>query len=237
MNHSSRRPNVSYTLDKARQSIRFTAMTPIVPDEELCIFYGHKLWFPEADSEGALQADGGGAVDPLHNGDSEESTLVTEDHSWTSLPGSQINSLNSDEDSSSDEDAISSGSVPHGYMKPYKSLVRRGRRQQSRSAISSLSSARASQSEGNPNALVPPDQLPLERFKFPDEEEVESDDGPLRTSESSESWLKCSDEAKTPVLVNSPDLGSRRIRHVQNRSDARVRESYGRVSLLHESTH
>jgi tRNA-specific adenosine deaminase 3 len=43
-NHSSH-PNVSYTIDPAHECIRYTSTRTINPEEELCIFYGHKLWF------------------------------------------------------------------------------------------------------------------------------------------------------------------------------------------------
>ncbi|KAG1772311.1 cytidine deaminase-like protein [Suillus occidentalis] len=43
-NHSSH-PNVSYTIDTAHDCIRYTSTRTINLDEELCIFYGHKLWF------------------------------------------------------------------------------------------------------------------------------------------------------------------------------------------------
>lgn len=43
-NHSGH-PNVSYTIDPAHDCIRYTSTRTINPDEELCIFYGHKLWF------------------------------------------------------------------------------------------------------------------------------------------------------------------------------------------------
>lgn len=34
-----------YTLDSTNDCIRYTSTRSIKPDEELCIFYGHKLWF------------------------------------------------------------------------------------------------------------------------------------------------------------------------------------------------
>jgi tRNA-specific adenosine deaminase 3 len=43
-NHSET-PNVSYTLDTSTESIRYTAAKLIKPDDEICIFYGHNLWF------------------------------------------------------------------------------------------------------------------------------------------------------------------------------------------------
>ncbi|KAG6890802.1 hypothetical protein C0995_003235 [Termitomyces sp. Mi166 len=77
-NHSEQ-PNVSYVLDTSTESIRYTTVRDIAPDEELCIFYGHSLWFkpagvsekaaflPESDTEdgwGGLSAVGESA-DPM----------------------------------------------------------------------------------------------------------------------------------------------------------------------------
>ncbi|KAG6336756.1 hypothetical protein ID866_2325 [Astraeus odoratus] len=47
-NHSEL-PNVSYSIDTARDCIVYTSSRTIYPDEELCIFYGHKLWFDPVD--------------------------------------------------------------------------------------------------------------------------------------------------------------------------------------------
>lgn len=46
-NHSEN-PNVSYTLDPATESIRYTTTKNVDLDEEMCIFYGHNLWFEPA---------------------------------------------------------------------------------------------------------------------------------------------------------------------------------------------
>ena len=43
-NHSDT-PNVSFSLDTSTESIRYTTSRTVNTDEELCIFYGHKLWF------------------------------------------------------------------------------------------------------------------------------------------------------------------------------------------------
>ncbi|KAG1872322.1 hypothetical protein DFJ58DRAFT_761007 [Suillus subalutaceus] len=43
-NHSSH-PNVTYMIDPAHQCIRYTSTRTVNPEEELCIFYGHRLWF------------------------------------------------------------------------------------------------------------------------------------------------------------------------------------------------
>ncbi|KAH9925436.1 uncharacterized protein BXZ73DRAFT_50055 [Epithele typhae] len=48
-NHSQK-PNVSYSIDPSTESIRYTTFRPIAKDEELCIFYGHKLWFDPVDA-------------------------------------------------------------------------------------------------------------------------------------------------------------------------------------------
>jgi tRNA-specific adenosine deaminase 3 len=43
-NHSDA-PNVSYSIDAATDSIRYTTVRAVEPDEELCIYYGPNLWF------------------------------------------------------------------------------------------------------------------------------------------------------------------------------------------------
>ncbi|KAL1715430.1 hypothetical protein EV715DRAFT_207529 [Schizophyllum commune] len=48
-NHSGA-PNVSYVLEPLTESIRYTTTRRILSGEELCIFYGHKLWFDAVDA-------------------------------------------------------------------------------------------------------------------------------------------------------------------------------------------
>ena len=58
-NHSDS-PNVSYSIDTATESIRFTTVRAVEPDEELCIFDGSNLWFNSAEtqiSDGLVFAD------------------------------------------------------------------------------------------------------------------------------------------------------------------------------------
>ncbi|KAG5638251.1 hypothetical protein H0H81_001020 [Sphagnurus paluster] len=43
-------PNVLYTLDTSTDSIRYTTTRDIALGEELCIFYGHKLWFVSSEA-------------------------------------------------------------------------------------------------------------------------------------------------------------------------------------------
>jgi tRNA-specific adenosine deaminase 3 len=45
-NHSSS-PNVSYTLKSTQEAIWYTTTRMIAENEELNIFYGHKLWFDD----------------------------------------------------------------------------------------------------------------------------------------------------------------------------------------------
>ncbi|RDB17880.1 SET domain-containing protein 7 [Hypsizygus marmoreus] len=47
-NHSER-PNLSYLLDASTDAIQYVTTRAIEVDEELSIFYGHKLWFKDAD--------------------------------------------------------------------------------------------------------------------------------------------------------------------------------------------
>jgi tRNA-specific adenosine deaminase 3 len=42
-NHSDS-PNVSYSIDTATESIRYTTVRAVEPDEELCIYFGSALW-------------------------------------------------------------------------------------------------------------------------------------------------------------------------------------------------
>ncbi|KAJ4482221.1 cytidine deaminase-like protein [Lentinula aciculospora] len=105
-NHSTS-PNVSYTLDSHTDSIRYEAVRDIYPDEELCIFYGHKLQFdpldvsvsaidPEPeDGWGGLSAVGNDSERPLENADPNE--IVDE----LSLPFTMLKPPPEEEDSTS----------------------------------------------------------------------------------------------------------------------------------------
>ncbi|KAG2039624.1 hypothetical protein BDR03DRAFT_951649 [Suillus americanus] len=53
-NHSSH-PNVTYMIDPAHECIKYTSTRAINPEEELCIFYGHKLWFDLVDTAENLE--------------------------------------------------------------------------------------------------------------------------------------------------------------------------------------
>lgn len=62
-NHSES-PNVSFSIESSTQTIRYTSARRIQEDEELCIFYGHNLWFtPLGSSSNSTQIDGGDVDD------------------------------------------------------------------------------------------------------------------------------------------------------------------------------
>ncbi len=79
-NHSDP-PNVTYEIDLATDSIRYTTVRDIEPGEELCIFYGHNLWFQpvESDSHPAEESD---AEEPLPMSANSQShdDIVAEDN-------------------------------------------------------------------------------------------------------------------------------------------------------------
>lgn len=57
-NHSSSKPTVAYSVDDTNECIRYTSgHSLILKDEELCISYGAKLWFDDADGSGDSSSD------------------------------------------------------------------------------------------------------------------------------------------------------------------------------------
>ncbi|KAG6376943.1 hypothetical protein JVT61DRAFT_977 [Boletus reticuloceps] len=55
-NHAEN-PNVSFSVDIVRERIVYTSTRAIQPDEELCIFYGHQLWFDPVDGPPSRTSD------------------------------------------------------------------------------------------------------------------------------------------------------------------------------------
>ncbi|TFK81833.1 hypothetical protein K466DRAFT_666881 [Polyporus arcularius HHB13444] len=123
-NHSQR-PNVSYTIDPATESIRYVTSRRVLPDEELCIFYGHKLWF-----------------DPVDAADRSEPCSEHMDDSpddpWSALP------------SVDDEDDKEEGPSTLG-------------------AIFDVFT------DGDPDEVVPEEELPFRRLKLTPEDEEEEE--------------------------------------------------------------
>lgn len=111
-NHSDN-PNTSYSIDTSADSIRYTTVRHVDPGEELCIFYGHHLWFTPA-------------------GSSSVPTVIQEDDvddGWGGL-----------------------SSVEDGLVFPPNPF-----------------------SEGDPDQIIPEDDLPFIRVKpLPQEEEMET---------------------------------------------------------------
>lgn len=104
-NHSER-PNVSYSIDTARDCIIYTSTRAICADEELCIFYGHNLWFDpvgvpkESDSRVVLEAldqtmlDG---WDCLTNIQEDQDPHSARDHLMPVLSGAMDDVINENE--------------------------------------------------------------------------------------------------------------------------------------------
>ena len=149
-NHAQR-PNVSYTIDPATDSIHYTTSRRIYPDEELCIFYGHELWF-----------------DPLDVADGVLAEAVEErDDGWGGLCGV------GDDENVSD---ISGLSLFDGFV------------------------------EGDPDRLVPEEELPFRRLKLtPDEEEEDMDSVRKGTSVSDRPKMYLTAAAEEAWVVDLPN--------------------------------
>ncbi|KAL4250750.1 hypothetical protein ABKN59_006080 [Abortiporus biennis] len=86
-NHSDN-PNVSFSLDTETESIRYTTSRIVSPGEELCIFYGHKLWFDPVDAKPSLAysdepEDGWGGL----SGVLDDDNLAKAEETWDLLEG------------------------------------------------------------------------------------------------------------------------------------------------------
>ncbi|KAF6757453.1 cytidine deaminase-like protein [Ephemerocybe angulata] len=74
-------PNVSFSLDPATDSIRYTTVQDIQPGEELCIFYGHNLWFTPSEGEKKKSDldepdDGWGGLAAVGEDENTDSTIL-----------------------------------------------------------------------------------------------------------------------------------------------------------------
>ncbi|KAI0036493.1 cytidine deaminase-like protein [Vararia minispora EC-137] len=115
-NHSQE-PNVSFSLDPLTESIRYTTTRSVLPDEELCIFYGHKLWFKDINAnEGvseatedtddgwgglSVMADNGIGLQRATEGDHDLNEIVQED----SLPFLRVR-ITPDEEEEEDLESV-----------------------------------------------------------------------------------------------------------------------------------
>ena len=136
---------MSYTLDAATESIRYVTSRRVLPGEELCIFYGHRLWFDPVDA-----AD---RADPLSD---------TQEDPWGALPRVD------------DGDGDDRGEGPSG--------------------LDAMLDAFA---DGDPDEVVPEEELPFKRMKLtPEEEEEEEDMHAVRRGERDfAAWMCCPDTA------------------------------------------
>ena len=124
-NHSDS-PNVSYSIDTATESIRYTTVRAVEPDEELCIFYGSNLWFKStetpisegertrADTDTGLVDDGWGGLSAVTS-EASSSKRVLEDMQKPNeilpdedLPFTRVK-LTSDEDDEETSETVRTG--------------------------------------------------------------------------------------------------------------------------------
>ncbi|KAI1797052.1 hypothetical protein LXA43DRAFT_985739 [Ganoderma leucocontextum] len=126
-NHSQR-PNVSYTIDHATDSIRYTTSQRVLPDEELCIFYGHKLWFNPVDVADDVQVE----------------AREERDDGWGGLCGVGDDGNETD---------VAGLSLFDGFA------------------------------EGDPDQLIPEEELPFKRLKLTPDEQEEEDMDSVRKEE------------------------------------------------------
>ena len=122
---------MSYALDAATESIRYVTSRRVLPGEELCIFYGHKLWFDPVDA-----AD---RADPLSDPPEDP---------WGALPRV---------DDGDDDDR---GEGPSGLDAMFDAFA-----------------------DGDPDEVVPEEELPFKRLKLTPEEEEEEEMDAVRRGE------------------------------------------------------
>ena len=148
-NHSQR-PNVSYALDAATESIRYVTSRRVLPGEELCIFYGHRLWFDPVDAADRAEP----CADPLLSG--------TPENPWGALPRVD------------DGDDDNRGEGPSGLDAVVDAFA-----------------------DGDPDEVVPEEELPFKRLKLtPEEEEEEEMDAVRRGERHLAAWMLRFDTAR-----------------------------------------
>jgi hypothetical protein len=98
-NHAEN-PNVSYSVDVARERIVYTSARAIQPDEELCIFYGHRLWFDPVDGP------------PCRDPDLDENT-----DPWGGLADIQGHTDDDDVSASASKDIVAEDDLPFTWKK------------------------------------------------------------------------------------------------------------------------
>ena len=123
-NHSDS-PNVSYTIDTATESIRYTTVRAVEPEEELCIYYGSNIWFKPAETQildgltsaetelvddgwGGLSAVAGEAEAPALNQIPKETSDPNEILPDEDLPFTRVK-LTSDEDDEETSETVRTG--------------------------------------------------------------------------------------------------------------------------------
>lgn len=171
MNHDDN-PNVSYSLIRDLCYIKFTVAKAIQPGDELCIYYGSKLWFPSR-TNGVPQdsrTDQGPEIDAFPN------FLPFQEETSASSSSREAPGLKAQ--------AIAGGSTSESPASTSSPVYERGNKEQPRAAVDSKTRQISLNAKEDSAAkdVVPSALLPFERFKFPEEEDAESDDGPIPMS-------------------------------------------------------
>ena len=91
---------MSFSVDIARERIVYTSTRAIQPDEELCIFYGHQLWFDPVDGPPSRTPD------KLENADP-----------WDGLADIQGHVDDNVASTSSDRDIVAEDDLPFTWKK------------------------------------------------------------------------------------------------------------------------
>ncbi len=73
-NHSQR-PNLDYRIDHEQLVIRYFAAHDILPEQELTIFYGDKLWFEDTAAKPGL-SNGLSDTNPSHDHMDDEDAFL-----------------------------------------------------------------------------------------------------------------------------------------------------------------
>lgn len=170
MNHDES-PKVSYSICRDIRCIKFTTMKSIQTGDELCIYYGSKLWFP-SEAETATLASEIAPVDQEIDG-LPGLSLLHDEHIIPSSETRLKDPVDGPKHTPGDSTNILSSSL---------STSRSSSKKKPKSSAKEIQTPSGIRKDPSVTDIVAPEDLPFERFKFPDEDDVESDDGPIPTS-------------------------------------------------------
>ncbi|KAG8915880.1 hypothetical protein FRC00_009586 [Tulasnella sp. 408] len=145
-------------------------MKPVQTADELCIYYGSKLWFPS-------EAEVPTTTPEIVLSDQEAGALpdISLFHDEGIVPPGEpkVKALANEPEPKSTVSGSPSSTSP--------SVSRSNKERKTKSSKRDGPLPIAVGNRPPAKDIVPPEQLPFERFKFPDEDVVEPDDGPIPT--------------------------------------------------------